>query len=703
MERYYDFRNRYREVHRPDRVRPGFEVRCPGTVIVDGWSIVPGPGVLIRHAADDLSAYFAVSMRCSVPVKEQADTCRICLSVDETLAEQSFRIVVTEDSVTVTGHDERMTAQGVYVLEDEMNRVEGPVLGTQDITRRVRFSMRMAFHEEYPDEYLDILAHAGINTILVPTDSVLTDNAEAARVNDIIARALAHGLDTYTFSPFHWNKKHPEDEGAREYYRERFGHLFSLCPGLRGFVFVGEVCEFPSHDERTTMKSVYESHGEGKPSPGWFPCRDYPEFIALIASVIRENRPDADIVFWTYNWGHADEEARVSLIGHFPRDITLMTTFEVPERFDISPEITEYTTDYMLWKIGSSACFRSESEAAKRRGLRMYSMVNGAGDTWDIGCVPYIPAVDRWMERHRAILHAQDTMRLDGLHECHSYGLTPTVITELEKYAYYDPAPDMDALYHALLVRDFGEENADTAARAFSCFSEAMKFCVSTNNDQYGPARVGPSYPLFYRTVEPIPTAAGETKRNPNNTCSAAYYYSLDDLPKLLYEADSYETMEELFHEGNLLFGEVAGTLTGRKKEEAERLWGVSRYIEYTAAAICHVKRWHYLKGTLGVLYEPPCIFEGYDGCPGSRKTTKMPPPAENRRAVYAKLIRIAEAECKNAEKTIPLVENDSRLGYTPELGYCTSAEQLRWKIRVTRRAMREITEETKIGSVSNH
>ena len=70
------------------------------------------------------------------------------------------------------------------------------------------------------------------------------------------------------------------------------------------------------------------------------------------------------------------------------------------------------------------------------------------------------------------------------------------------------------------------------------------------------------------------------------------------------------------------------------------------------------------------------------------------PLPAENRRAVYAKLLKLAEAECENAEKTIPLVENDSRFGYTPELGCCTSAEQLRWKIHVTRRAVRELREE---------
>ena len=83
---------------------------------------------------------------------------------------------------------------------------------------------------------------------------------------------------------------------------------------------------------------------------------------------------------------------------------------------------------------------------------------------------------------------------------------------------------------------------------------------------------------------------------------------------------------------------------------------GVSHCIEYTAATICHVKRRHMLKGSLDVLYERPRIFDGYDGCPDSEKTTKIPPPAENRRAVYAKLL--AEAERENAGKAITPVEN---------------------------------------------
>ena len=40
--------------------------------------------------------------------------------------------------------------------------------------------------------------------------------------------------------------------------------------------------------------------------------------------VIHLRKPDADIVFWTYNWGRQPEKERVRLIENLPTDITLL-------------------------------------------------------------------------------------------------------------------------------------------------------------------------------------------------------------------------------------------------------------------------------------------------------------------------------------------------------------------------------------------
>src|SRR5690606_26467471 len=68
-----------------------------------------------------------------------------------------------------------------------------------------------------------------------------------------------------------------------------------------------------------------------RPSPGWWPCTDYPEWLDMVKRVVRRHTPDADIVFWTYNWGYAPEEDRLALIRSLPTDISLNVTFEMFE------------------------------------------------------------------------------------------------------------------------------------------------------------------------------------------------------------------------------------------------------------------------------------------------------------------------------------------------------------------------------------
>ena len=63
-----------------------------------------------------------------------------------------------------------------------------------------------------------------------------------------------------------------------------------------------------------------------------------------------------------------------------------------------------------------------------------------------------------------------------------------------------------------------------------------------------------------------------------------------------------------------------------------------------------------------------------------------------DRDQLVREMLEIAEAEIKNAEGAIPLVEFDSRLGYEPSMDYMCDRAHLEWKIEVTRKAMAELT-----------
>ena len=74
------------------------------------------------------------------------------------------------------------------------------------------------------------------------------------------------------------------------------------------------------------LVSVCDSEGipHGKPLTGYWPCRDYPEWVDMMKRVIFQHKPDADIVFWSYNWGRQPEKERIELINSLPLDISLL-------------------------------------------------------------------------------------------------------------------------------------------------------------------------------------------------------------------------------------------------------------------------------------------------------------------------------------------------------------------------------------------
>ena len=106
----------------------------------------------------------------------------------------------------------------------------------------------------YPNEHLSLIAHAGMNAIIVDTYKILENTKLCNEVNDICARAADYGIDVYTVVMFK-NRKHPSEPDAWEHYDSMYGELFRRCPLLKGMILVGESCEFPSHDARTTGKN----------------------------------------------------------------------------------------------------------------------------------------------------------------------------------------------------------------------------------------------------------------------------------------------------------------------------------------------------------------------------------------------------------------------------------------------------------------
>lgn len=683
----YEFRKRYSIVHRNDR--RDFSKTCPaGSVeVTSDWCITmpDRADTVLRNAARDLEDYFFVSMGISLKMIRESEwngkQARIAYGVDPALAEHSYRFAVAENQILLCGTNSRMAAQAGYFLEDVMNLCEGPFAEVCDTVRTSLFNPRMVHSgyglDMYPTEHLLNIAHAGISSILVFVNDVDITPHGYHDFNDLCHRAAEVGIDVYAYS-YLANRLHPDDEGAEEFYENLYGTFFDRCPGFKGIVFVGESCEFPSKDTHSKGIRRLDNIGKDgkplvvndKPHPGWYPCYDYKDLMEMISGIIRKRQPDCDIVFWSYNWSRADAEARKALVDTLPKDITLQATFEMGttiERDGFSLRLA----DYNLFFPGPGNYFTTEGQFAKENGLRFYSMTNTGGLTWDIGVVPYEPTPYQWMKRYEGMIDAHETLGLCGTMDSHHFGFSPSFISDLAKWAFHYPRVDMEETLRRIVGRDFAPEYADEVMQAMKQWSDAIGHMIPTNHDQYGPCRIGPSYPfiLFDHTDVEIPTVP-YAHFGGNTICYPVYAYSNlrgewwsgiidteEERAKFRYEIENMRMAGELFDKGCDTVKRVIDSIPERKRENAMRIWGVAKFMANTAMTAANAKEFFLYKKML-------------DGATG----------AEYNR-LLDELSNICKRELENAKATIPLVEFDSRLGYEPSMEYMCDAAHLEWKI----------------------
>ncbi len=688
----YAFRRRIDQVHAPNRRNASASPQDNEILIDSSWRIVIpcDAALLVRNVAKDLQDYFLESMELSLPLVPQADLAAslrenshaIVLATKRELPEigkglsvpQSYRLVCRAGGVLLCGCDDRGAGQGSHYLEEIMNLREAPILSRQDLVRAPLFSPRMVHSgwglDQFPDSHLNAIAHAGMDAILLFAKGVDRTTQGYCDFNDLVDRAEAHGIDVYFYS-YLKSAKHPDDADAEAYYDSTYGALFKACPRAKGVVMVGESVEFPSRDPRTTGRpwnAPYELPPT-QPSPGWWPCEDYPQWLRMIQKVVRKHAPQADIVLWTYNWGWAPEAERLRLINSIPADVSLLVTFEM---FDQTRRegVTHVCVDYTLSSIGPGAYFRSEAEAARKRGIRLYTMSNTAGMTWDFGTAPYEPAPFQWTRRHAALKEAREKWGLCGLMESHHYGWWPSFIAELAKWAYWTPSPPAADVAEAIIRRDYGEPALPFVRAAWERWSEAMTHYIPTNEDQYGPFRIGPSYPLIFhpnlsRTFgakEIKPPSAWHahfgaqiimTLYRPFESPSQSPGASRSDV-----EVRTLQRMAELWRQGIASLEQALAVTPESKRATGERLLNLGRFMLGFIETTTHVKQWWKLNQQL--------ILD--------------PAPAAQSRCLDA-MAEIALLEIANAERAIPLVERDSRLGFEPSMEYLTDAAHLRWKI----------------------
>lgn len=676
-ERSYQFRQRLLTVHEKNR-RDRNKLPEENQILIDNrWEILLPVNAerAVVAAAKDMQDYLFTSMSVSLKLTEYNKLCKtltqklIFIIGNEELDTSGSYKIDANKNVIIYGFDSWGAAQGWYHLEDLMNIASIPIVARDSYIKRPVFSPRMTHSgygiNAYPDQYLSKLAHLGIDAIIIHVTGLNTTPSGFLDFNELIYRAKGYGIDVYA-SIMIKSELHPDDPLAVEYYEERYGRLFEQCPELKGIFMVGECIEFPSKDHHTTGRLRLDKNPDGlpnsKPSPGWWPCEDLPNFLNLIKKIIRRYNSNAEILLATYNWGYVDKEHRIKLLRNLPKDIALVVYIDMFEKIR-TDNLTTTVVDHSLFFAGYGEYFKSEAEEAKRLGIKLFSCI-ASGQTWDIGVIPYQPAPYLWEKRYNKFLEANKKWNLTGIRENIHWGLWPSFINELEKNMFWFPAQPFDYVLKQIVVRDYTETYADLVMDAMRLLSDGFSYYLPTNEDQYGPFRIGPSFPLLLNKKISIPDE--EYAMFGNRIVYTDYYPRDTGLASLgnfrfPYEIQELIKMRNLIKQAADILDDITCKLNGWRRNNAFYFANMTKFIVNCCTTTINTKRWYLLYTKLSAAEDEQSI-----------------------RDIIAKMKVIGTEEIQNAFETIPLVEADSRLGWEPSMEYMTDKKHLEWKIKVT-------------------
>lgn len=668
-EKKYAFRERIDQVHPVINIRPDARKNQNEIELNSEWSICSEEGFTGHSTGGDLLDFFRVSLGLNLKTVVKPEPKTIVLEKIEN--DNGFSLSVSEESILIRGNIRR----GAIYLEDLFRFREAPFAELCHVRKDCLFSPRMVHSawglDQYPDSHLNAIVHAGFDSILLFVKAPLVTTFGAMDFNDLIRRAAKFGIGVYFYSYLD-SYISPDDPAAEAFFDSNFGKVFEECPLAKGLIIVGESACFPTKDPHASPRRCKEAaNGDARPCSGWWPCTDYPDWLNGVKKAVRKYSPDADIVFWSYNWGRQPVTFRQELIARLPKDVSLQATFEMyevlPDKF---PNHQAYVPDYTITFPGPGFYFSSEAEAAKANGLRLYSMTNTGGRTWDCGVIPYIPVPMQWIKRFKAMVDAHYRWGLCGLMESHHYGWHPCQITECAKHYFLSPEENPEEILRKIAVRDYGKTAAPEIMDAWQLLSNAVDSYIPGFDDQNGPLRIGPAYPLLFRPILHPHDESNVKIPFPSYSFAGRRFVQERYMPEELYDSAHCglrmnedirilgETLK-LYASGLEKMRHAICNVPADKKEDAVREAGVAEFFYHTLRTMRNTKHWWVLNMRL-----------------------EVEPDFAKANALLDELDDIAADEYCNAEETLPLTDADSRLGWEPSMEYLADSEHIRWKLR---------------------
>ena len=288
-----------------------------------------------------------------------------------------------------------------------------------------------------------------------------------------------------------------------------------------------------------------------------------------------------------------------------------------------------------------------------------------------------MPTPQRWLYRCKVLREYNKKFGVTAQYATHHYGWWASIASDIGKWSNWeDFEPDYQLLLRKAAIRDYGKEAAPAVLKAWELWSNAMDHYVASNEDQYGPWRVGPAYPFIFH---PDITRTMESKEiifpTEKDTHFGAWiirtlYHPFENeiqSPGFLRYPAELRSLDKMLSLWNAGLESVESACNN--SANGRRLIALGQFIRNSIITTMNIKKWW----QKNIALQNCCNVD-------------------DALALLDELEALAADEIANARNTIPAVETDSRLGWEPSMKYVCDKWHLEWKIRQVKSALQEIS-----------
>ena len=468
------------------------------------------------------------------------------LKENANLSHEEYAITAFEHSTLLVAADTEGMRRAVYELEDLILSQDGllPMPGTE-IARKPFLKTRIGrcpFSpikrwpvntdellddvDYYPEEYLETLAHEGVNgiwivtalrelgaTSLCPPDPLRA--RRLAKLSAVARKTLRYGIKLYLFmiEPFAASaddplvKRFPEmfgpttDSGShtfcpcsrytRQYLLELLSSIFRAVPELGGVIDI-------NLGERATSCLSCQALDSELPLPCQSRCgKSFGSIMGTLLATMNDGihaaAPDAKLIAWFY-LPHAKPHAEwVEGLAEFaPKDVIVQANFESGgEKIQLGRR--HLGLDYWVSYDGPAMPF---VKMAQKRGDGEFGAKLQLGCGHELTPVACIPAPSIAFRKYRSmhelgVRHAMQAWYI---------GNFPDVMSRaMGKLSFEDFASESEDAFLVRLARPLWREDAPTVAKAWQYFDKAYQhFPFSIMFQYYAPQNAMPRWPFHF-------------------------------------------------------------------------------------------------------------------------------------------------------------------------------------------------------------